>query len=183
MRILRKREVDQAIKAVIREVKAAVKEMNAEAGNLLARGKYDKATAMVETCRRIGEFQGKVAALRKDWQTLRKCERAPAEKQEATPTWKFYKPIALALIQLQGQAKRDGLERQLGTLLDGQLLPGDLVADSRGLPRWKISVRSARGPMMKEGFLEQSKGGWWRLTEAGRKMAEKPDVTSPGRSV
>jgi hypothetical protein len=72
--------------------------------------------------------------------------------------------------------KRDGLERQLGTLLDGQLLPGDLVADSRGLSRWKISVRSARGPMMKEGFLEQSKGGWWRLTEAGRKMAEKPEV-------
>ena len=181
-RILRRREVDQAIRVVIREVKAAVKEMNAEAGALLARGKYDKATARVETCQRMGGFQAKVAALRKDWRALRTCGQAPTEKQDTTPIWKFYRPVALALVQLQGQATRNDLERQLESLMNGQLLPGDLVATSRGVPRWKIGVRQARRPMMREGFIEQVKGGWWRLTEAGRKMAEKPEVNSATRT-
>jgi hypothetical protein len=173
--------VDQAIKAVAREVKAAVKEMNAEAGELLASGKYDRATTMVETCRRIGEFQSKVAVLRKDWRALRKGGQASPMKQDTTPIWKFYKPVALALLQLQGQAKGNDLERQLETLMNGHLLPGDLVATSRGVPKWKICVRHARRPMMKEGFIEQAKGEWWRLTDAGRKMAEKPDVNPATR--
>ena len=181
MRVLRGHEVDQTIKAVVREVKAAVKEMNAKAADLLARGKYDKATAIVETCRRMGEFQSKVTALRKDWRALRKCGQVATEKQETTPIWKFYKPVAIALAQLQGEAKRNDLECQLEMVLNGQLLPGDLVANSRGIPMWKTSVRRARRPMMKEGFIEQAKGGWWRLTDAGRKMAEKPDVSPATR--
>lgn len=177
-RIPRSREVEQSIVAVVRELKAAGKELSGEATSMLARGKYDIASAMVDKCRLLGEFQGRILALRKEWRTLRSIGSGGAtEKLQTTPVWKFYQHIALALVHLDGQSKRKELERELQSVLDAQLLPGDLGTTGRGVPRWQIMIRRARRPMIKEGFIEYGKGGWWRLTEAGRKLAEKPSVT------
>ena len=171
MRIPRSKEVDHAIAAVGREVKLALKELNAEAGRELTRGHYDKATAMVEQCRKLGEFGAKVQDLRREWRDLRRDGQPRLEKQKKTPAWRFYKPIAMALKQLGGRARRTDIERKLAAILDGELCDGDMQMTSGGLPKWKIAIRRSRQPMIREGFLAPDKGGWWCLTDAGRKLA------------
>jgi hypothetical protein len=138
-RVPRSREVEQAILAVAREVKAAAKDLSTEAGRMLARGKFDMASAMVERCRLLGEFGAKVGALRREWKALRIAGKAGDKKLVTTPVWKLYQPIAVALSRLHGQAKRIDLEQELGVTLDGKLMPGDLEPTGKGVPRWRIS--------------------------------------------
>ena len=174
-RIPRSREVEQAIVNLVREVKAAVKELNSLAGTLLGRGKYDSATMLVETAKEVTVFQGRAVALRKEWRALRRSTFVPGkEKQEATPVWKFYRPIVRVLAHLNGRARRVELEGGVESALEGLLVAGDLELTSKGVPKWKITVRRARAPMIREGFIAYAKG-FWSLTDEGRRLADQQE--------
>lgn len=173
-RIPRGREVEQSLVVVVREVKAALKDLNQQAASLMERGDYDGAMAMAKMGRLLSGFQAKVSALRSEWRALRsKAKNKGIEKEETTPLWKYFQPIAKALLELGGRARRHDLEKILASLLEGQFLSGDLAPTARGVPRWKVMVRRARRPMVSEGFLEEAKGPWWRITTAGRRLAHK----------
>ena len=179
-RVPRVREVNQAILAVSREVKRAVKELNQQAAKLLARGDYEGAQAMVETGRRLHDFQNKVRSLQEEWRELRSAAHGGGEAhEEHTPLWQFYQPILQSLVALGGEAKRRDLEDRVGETLEGHLKPGDSVTNARGVPRWKRMVARARKPMTAEGFLEDGKGPVWRITDAGRRTAKK-GITGQG---
>ena len=180
-RVPRSREVDQAIGAVVRELKLALEDLNQQAAALLARGDYDGASAMMRTGELLSEFQNRVAALQGEWRALRgalKAEKRP--KEETTPLWKYYQPIAKALVAAGGRAKRRDLEQAVESLLQSLFVPGDLVPNVRGEPRWQVMVRRARRPMRDEGFLDDTKGSWWCLSAEGRKLAKKGDVEAAG---
>ena len=171
-RIPRSREVTQSIRAVSREVKRALKELNQQAAKLLARGNYDGAQAMVETGRAISLFDGEVRALRRRWQELR-AVGGKKDREEGTLQWEFYQPILRALSDLGGKGKRRDIEEKVAEIMQDKFKPGDLVTNTRGIPRWQVMVRRSRKPMRAEGFLEDNVSPLWEITAAGRRAAKK----------
>ena len=150
------REVDKALTAAARRVAAALKALNQEAARLLGRGDYDAAMAMMETGKQISLFRDKLACLKDDWRELVRAKRRPRE--EKTPLWRYYQPVAKALVQLGGRARRRDIEGAVQPLLQSQLKPGDLAVSSRGVARWQTMLRRARKAMVHEGFLEFHSG-------------------------
>ena len=170
-RIPRSHEVGQALAAAMREVKLSLRELNQEAAGLVAKGRYDAATGLVEAGRHISAFLGRLSLLKGDWKSLRASREQTAG--EAAPLWQFFHPVAKTLLDLGGRAKRRDIEDAVKSLLDGQFQPGDLGAMAGGVPRWMVMVRRCRKAMIKEGFLEEGTGHSWRLSAAGRKLGQK----------
>jgi hypothetical protein len=78
------------------------------------------------------------------------------------------------LAALNGNATRRDLEKHLETSIPNVLRPGDLELNARGKPLWKLMVRRARKPMIKEKFIEDGIGKNWVITPAGRRAMEAP---------
>lgn len=170
-RIPGSREVDRALKQAVREVKSALKEINQEAGKLVARGDYGGAEALVQVGRTVTTFTSELEALHLTWRELQD-NTTGEELTEKTPLWEYYRPILQALVELGGESTLAQLEDRVEPSLAGLLKNGDLVLMSRGKPRWKVMVRRARRHMVKEGLLEDRSGLRWRISSQGRRIAE-----------
>ena len=145
------REVERAIKQTSREVKVALKEINQQAGKLVARGEYAAAEELVRIGRAITTFADEVNALNLKWRELQ--ETAPGKlSSERTPLWEYYKPILQALVQLGGEATLGELQEKVQPLLVSVLQPGEMTAMSGDKLSWKRAVRRTRRHMVKEGF-------------------------------
>jgi len=51
---------------------------------------------------------------------------------------------------------------------------------ARGTERWQIMVRRSRKSLAAEGWIEDRSGPVWRITDAGRRAAEKPTKLGAG---
>ena len=60
------------------------------------------------------------------------------------------------------------------------LQAGDREAMARGTERWQIMVRRSRKSLAAEGWIEDRSGPVWRITDAGRRAAEKPTKLGAG---
>lgn len=181
MKVLgRTRKVDKAIKAALREVKLALKEVNQQAAKLVANGKYSEADALVQVAKKVQEFQVEVDSLRAKWRGIKTTgANNDPSTENPTPLWKFYHPILQVLMALGGEATRRALESQLATSLASELSPGDFKVTARGVPRWKVMVKRARKPMVHEGFIETGTSKLWRITHEGRRAAQNAEVGEP----
>src|SRR5688500_8044672 len=94
------REVERALKQTVREVKASLKEVNHQAGKLVARGEYGAADELVKLGRAITLFSSEVEALQLRWNELK--DNATGKVTERTPLWEYYRPILKALVQRGG---------------------------------------------------------------------------------
>jgi hypothetical protein len=171
MKTPRAANVDRALQALSREVKACVKAINQQAAKLLARGRYGDSERLVAAGKAAIDFGTRVAALRADWKALRSSQ-PEASRSETTPLWQYFQPILDTLIALGGEATHDDLERAVGARLEQVLKAGDRLEIKPGVPRWKWAFVRARNPMIREGFLAKAKKGEWRITTEGRKAAQ-----------
>ena len=170
-RIPGNREVERALKQTVREVKAALKEINQQAGRLVARGEYGAAETLVEVGRSITKFGAEVEGLLLRWREL--GETAPGQvPSERTPLWEYYRPILQALVELGGEAIVSQVEERVEPILAAVLRPGEMEIMSGDKLSWKRTVRRARRHMVKEGFLEDHAKLRWRITSEGRRVAE-----------
>jgi len=168
------REVDKAIGVVSKEIKTALKHLNQQVEIFLARGHYDKAEALVKKAQAINEFQDKIKVLRADWRELRKAGQGDIrQKDNTTPLWEYYHRILQILLSLGGQAKSRDVEREFESNYMDRLKPGDTLPMARGIPRWKKMMRRTKKPMIKEGFIEDTK--YWQLTAEGKEVAKSGD--------
>src|SRR5206468_1736688 len=94
------------------------------------------------------------------------------KKHSRTPLWEFYRPILQALVALGGEASRKEIEDKLEAAIQGTLKEGDLVANARGVPRWKIMVGQARQHMITEGFVTGDNLLRWKITNKGEQAAK-----------
>jgi hypothetical protein len=164
------REVERALRQTLREIKAALKEINQQAGKLVMRGDYAVAEELVSVGRTVTTFGAEVEALQSRWLDLQ--ESATKELTiERTPLWEYYKPILVALVELGGDATLSQVEEKVEPILGGVLNPGELSMMSGDKLSWKRAVRRARRHMVKEGFLEDHSGLRWRITDQGRSVA------------
>lgn len=164
-------EVDRAIKNALKEVKSAQKQVNQYAAKLVTRGDYSGAEKMLTVGRSVAEFQKEVEAIRSRWREVQGKSRAEGgSKKPKTPLWKYYAPTLRALIELGGAARREDIERHIGSYPDNPFPESDLMPLG-GRPRWKVMVQRSLRAMLKEGFLQRDKTQW-KITPSGRKAAE-----------
>ena len=171
-RIPQGQHVQKSIIGVEKAIKTAVKQINQEAGCMLAKGRYDKAEELISLAKAVAEFQTNVRVLRNDWQKLGRSGKGPGKTiGDITPQWEYYKPLLHCLIRLGGEAIRKEIEAVFETHCLHDFKPGDSAEMSRGVPRWKKIIQRCRKAMIKEGFLEQATGGKWRISAQGKKAA------------
>ena len=157
------RDVERALRTVNLELRGALKQINHQAGKLLAKGRYEEAEQLVAAAKAVGQFQADYEQLRSRWKQLKTLGAGVTEPQSAL--WEYYQPIVDALTKLGGEADRHSIEDELEGMVRARLKPGDLRKNVRGVAKWQIMLRRAKRPMIEEGFIERASGKTWRLTE------------------
>jgi len=140
-------------------------------GQRMAKGDYATAELLVAKGKEIRQFESEVDALRKRWREV--CGSG-ASKKVVTPLWAYFQPILQALTSLGGEGRRDDLETQVERVMGASFQAGDREGSGRGRERWRSMVHRARKPIIAEGWIEARGGKMWRITDAGRRAAEKP---------
>ena len=169
--------VDRALRSLRVTIQKALRELNQAAAKVMGRGDYAAAEVLAAKGREIRQFQAEVETLRKRWRELR-GRGGRGSKASATPLWSYYQPILRALVQAGGECRRSDLEPRVERLLGSDMPPGDRAAAGRGGERWRAMVRRARRHLVAEGWIENGRGPVWKITEAGRRAAEKPIAKS-----
>jgi len=148
--------------------------------------KVDEARTQAE---KVTAFRDKVAALRKEWDTISGSETEEDEETQAerrnlgrlrkgqrTPEAAYYLPILKALIELGGSAKMQAVLDRVHTAMKPILKDVDhepLASDS-DMPRWRNSAQWARNSMRQEGLLkDDSPHGTWEITPAGKDRVQQ----------
>ena len=178
-RIPHARDVGKAFQSVRAAVKHALNGLNQAAGQVMAKGDYAAAEALAAKGREIQQFQAEVGALHMRWREL--SGGAPGSaKSPKTPLWAYYQPILKALSELGGEARRIDLEAPVERLMADRFQPGDRQQMAGGHERWQIMIRRVRKHLVAEGWIEEGSGSVWRITDAGRRGAEKSPGTCEG---
>ena len=143
--------------------------------------KVDEARTQAE---KVTAFRDKVAALRKEWDTISGSEAEEDEETKAerrnlgrlrkglrTPEAAYYLPILKALIELGGSAKMQAVLDRVYKAMKPALKDVDHepLASDPDMPRWRNSAQWARNTMRQEGLLkDDSPHGTWEITDAGK---------------
>ena len=166
------REVERSLKETVRVVKQALKQINAHAGKLAAKGDYPGAEELIAGARKVSELEGELESIRKRWrETL--SGGTPAGVK-ALPLWKYYAPTLRGLRDLGGSATQETLEQEMEPKVSELLHASEALMVGRR-PKWRVMLRRALRAMEKEGFVQRLKKEW-RLSAAGRKAAETTRV-------
>jgi hypothetical protein len=151
--------------------------------NLTAKGDYVAAEALAAKGRAIRQFMQQADELLRTWRGLsgRGAKTVGTSKGGTTPLWAYYQPILKAIVAQGGECVRDEIETALEKSSDGFLQLGDRRLMSGGRERWKVMIRRTRKPLKAEGWIAQSSGPRWKISDAGRKAAEQAG-TEPQKS-
>jgi Mrr N-terminal domain len=172
-RIPHAQNVAKALRSVRLATQKALKGMNQLASQRMAKGDYTGAEVLANKAKEIMQFQTEVDVVQKRWREV--CGSGDrGSKKSVTPLWTYYQPILKAIVHVGGEARRMDLEAQVHRLMAERLHPADREAMARGNERWQIMVRRSRKALVAEGWIEDRTGPVWRITDAGRRAAEKP---------
>lgn len=170
-RIPRAREVDKAIKGAIAATKAVLKSLNALAGQVMAKGRYEDAEALVEKGRDIQAFQVDLASAARRWREIRSNRGQGRSKGRSSPLWAYYQPVLKALLELGGRGTREEIEPIVERLMSLDFQPGDKDVLPRGRQRWKVMIQRSRKHLVAEGWIAGARSKIWSITADGRKAA------------
>ena len=144
----------------------------------MSKGDYAGAESLAAKGRELQQFMLEVDVTAQRWRALNSGAKEKRAKQ-TTPLWSFYQPILVAIEQCGGQATLAEIEPRVQKIMESTLMNGDIAVGVHGRPRWSQAVRRARKHLVGEGWVEYRKGTY-RLTEKGRRTAEKPPSGSVG---
>jgi hypothetical protein len=176
--------VSRALRNVRTATRKTFKDLNEVAGQRMAKGDYVAAEALAAKGREIRQFVQQADELLRTWRGLsgRGAKTTATSKGETTPLWAYYQPILKAIVTAGGECAGDDIEAAFEKSPDGFLQLGDrrLVSGSR--ERWKVMIRRARKPLRAEGWIASSSAARWKITDAGRKAAERTANEPENRS-
>jgi hypothetical protein len=170
-RLPHSREVSRALRTLKAAADKVIRELNRIAGQKIARGDYSAAEELAARGKGLTQFQADIRVLQEKWRAT-SLPSTSRVKGNITPLWRYYQPILQALIQRGGEGKAKDVESGVGKLMATALLAGDKVSMAQGRERWKVMVRRARKPLISEGWIEDADGAVWRVTEAGKRVAD-----------
>lgn len=173
--------VVRAIRAVRLAARKSLKKLNQVAGRRMARGDYAQAEALAAKGKELRQFDADVEGLLARWRDVcgKKGAGGKAARSALTPLWHYYQPILQALSAAGGEARRVDLEPEVERLMAATLTPGDRSELARGRERWRVMIRRAHKPLVAEGWLVKHSGLTWKITEAGKRAAEKALTKEP----
>lgn len=132
---------------------------------------------------RVEGFLAALRGLAASWADLTKGLPADSTISEDAPgrlpQWRFYKPLARALLSLGGRAKTKDAILEVARILEGQLQDGDREMLQTGQVRWMVNVRFARQELKERNLLNATVPGIWELSKAGKRWAESDVETIP----
>ena len=170
-RIPQARGVVEALRLVRAATQRCLKGLNQTASQRMAKGDYATAEALATKGSEIQQFQLEVAALLKRW--LRSVKRAVVERRSwrrrSGPTTSRF----CRLTQTAGSARLPELEARVERMMSASFKPADRGGMARGRERWRVMV-GALGSHWCPRSGSSRTGPVWRITEAGRKAAQKP---------
>ncbi len=181
MKIPHGQGVTHALRNVRAATKKALKGLNQVAAQRMAKGDYTSAEALAAKGREIGQFQQRMDESLQAWREVsgRGPKGGKAPQGETTPLWGYYQPILRAIAGAGGECARSDIEATFEKFSDGLLQLGDRRLMSGGRERWKVMIRRARKSLRAEGWIAPGVGPTWKITEAGRRAAERV-ITGPG---
>lgn len=172
-RIPHARGVAQALRSVRVMAEKSLKGLNQTASQRMAKGDYATAEALAAKGKELRQFQSEVEALGKRWREV--CGTGGREsKKSITPQWVYFQAILQALAHVGGECRRTDLETHVEHFMSASLKPADRETMAHGRERWRVMIQRARKPLIAEGWIEARTKPEWRITEAGRRAAEKP---------
>jgi hypothetical protein len=139
----------------------------------MARGDYATAEALAAKGRELQQFDAEVEALSKRWRELRRGGSSAKRKNTTTALWTYYQPILKALAEAGGQARRPEIEPLVERIMAGTFQTGDREPLGHDTVRWQVMIRRARKHLVAEGWIADESGPLWKITESGRRTAEK----------
>jgi hypothetical protein len=172
------KNVARALRSLRAAVQKAEKSLNKIASRRMIKGDYSGVEALAEKGKEIRQFRSELEALRKRWRELQ-VGSVSTTKVSVTPLWMYYQPVLQALSRTGGECRRDDLEDRVQHIMASTMLPGDRMKMARGRERWRRMVQKARKPLATEGWIEDRNGPVWRITDTGRRAAEKPISKDP----
>ena len=177
MSLPRSAAIRKALKATSREIKMALKDINARAGKFVARGDYARAQRSMELAKQVRQFSDDLRAFQSRLGQFRSDGAGPKPpKDESHAQWEYYRPLLQCLIDLDGDATRSRLETLFEQRFGSWLKPGDKATLPRGQARWKVIIGRCKKHLIAEGFVEAPNHLIWRVTPAGRKAAEQETI-------
>ena len=162
-------KVGRQIAQLQRDLKTAIKEINAQAARKVAQGNYVASQEMVALAKAVQQFTIETKELHERWNAIRK-QKKEKSRVDITPVWEYYRLIARALVSSGGES---GFEEIIDWITKNAMSvfkPGDISDGPKGQPIWQRGVSKAKRPMIKEGFLHAG-AGKWKLTKSGRNLA------------
>jgi hypothetical protein len=165
------RKVGRQIAQLRRDLKTAVKEVNAEAARKVARGNYGASQDMMELAKAVQQFTTDAKEFNTRWTAISR-RRTGRSQIEITPVWEYYRLVARAIASAGGESRFEEIIDWIGRNATSDLKPGDMLDGPKGGPVWQRAVSKAKRPMIKEGFLEPG-AGKWKLTKSGRNIVSQ----------
>lgn len=178
-----------AFEILLEELEAEIDFVNRIGAKAFQERTYERAKEALELAGKITGFRDKVAALRREWQTIAMAE--PEEDEEArrqrrnlgrlqrgirTREEFYYRPILQALIEKGGSARMPEVIDRVGEIMKGVLKPVDYdpLSSNPDTPRWRNTAQWARWSMVQDGLLKAgSPRGIWEITDLGRGWLEQ----------
>lgn len=158
-------ELFALLRAADRHLGALVKRTNTEAGSFAERGRYDRAQRTIVHAQQYARMRTELRELSRRWR--RGAANAP-ENSSRPPLWRYYGPVARAVVALGGTTHRDELWRAF-----------DDASGSEELPAPDLDTASKiRRAMLREGFIARGTRDQWTLTDAGLRLARTFTDTS-----
>lgn len=172
---------DSAFQALRSEIKAALKQIQADGSEVFLKGNYDDAKKLADRAEQLEGFLKNLKQMQREWKGLmtqpalpgmvagkrRKASRVmPRLKTHA----KYFRvPILRALLEMGGSGKTAAVVDRVGEMLTGRLNDYDheKLASGHEL-RWRNTAGWVRNTMKNEGLISgQSSNGIWEITPAG----------------
>jgi hypothetical protein len=174
-RIPQTKGVTKAIRQVRDAAQRSLKALNQAASQRMKKGDYVVAEALAAKGKEIKIFFSEIDLLRNRWSEISGAQDREG-KGAQTPLWAYYQPVLQAIVQNGGKCLRNAVEDSVGRIMKDTFQAKDNEMLSRGRERWRVMVRRARKHLVQEGWLEDTKGKMWIVTEAGRHAAEAKDI-------
>jgi hypothetical protein len=172
-RVPHSQQVNASIRALRVAIRRSLKGVNQRAAQRMSRGDYPSAEALVAIAREIQQFDVQIADLRPRWRQIASGGGGRTGKAPTTPVWKYYQPILRAIVAAGGELPPADVEAAVGKAMAGEFQLGDTAAGPRGKERWRVMVQRSRKQLVVEGWLEKRPAKKWRITDAGRRAAER----------
>jgi len=174
-RIPQTKGVTKAMRQVRDAAQRSLKALNQAASQRMRKGDYAAAEALAAKGKEIKAFFSDIDLLRKRWTEISGSQNRD-QKSAQTPLWAYYHSVLQAIVQNGGECVRSAVEDSIGRIMKGMFQTKDFETLSRGRERWRVMVRRTRKHLIQEGWLEDTKGKMWKITESGRKAAEAEEI-------